>query len=76
MAILSKNREEDLTMITSQPWDLQNMDLPSKCDDDSTTVSEILQFEKDWILIKSDETYDRNHKALFSSSSEINSGTS
>ena len=72
MAILSKNREEDLAMITSQPWDIQNMDLLSKCDD-STTNSEILQFEKDWILIKSDDIYDRNHKALFSSSSEISS---
>ena len=59
-------------MITSQPWDIQNMDLVSKCDD-SITNSEILQFEKDWILIKSDDIYDRNHKALFSSSSEISS---
>ena len=52
-------------MIKSQPWDLQNMDLP-KCD---STISD-LQFVRDWIIIKSDEIYDRNNKTL-SSNSEI-----
>ena len=52
IATLAKNREEDLKMVSGQPWDLSNINLSDH--------HECLQFEDAWTFIKIEDNFDRN----------------
>ena len=54
MATLAKNKEEDLNMVSSQPWDLRNIDL-----NEPDLEKGDLKFEKDWSVIGVNEDFVR-----------------